>query len=134
VALTSSGDPATNSVGRMRDELVLRGVAANRISLEPEGRNTAEQAQKTRVLLGESAQDNTLVVVTSPMHLRRSVMCFRKVGFKSVRPLAAEDTGTEGDLGGGLSLRYGFWSNWATQIEAARELAAIIWYRFRGRM
>jgi uncharacterized SAM-binding protein YcdF (DUF218 family) len=134
VALASAGAPATNSVGRMRDELVLRGVAANRILLEPEGRNTAEQAAKVRTVLGESCRDKTLIVVTSPMHLRRSVLCFRKAGFRSIAPLAAEDTSVEGDLGDGLSLRYGFWNNWIAEIEAAREFAAIVWYRFRGRI
>lgn len=134
VALTSAGDPATNSLGRMRNELVLRGVTPDRILLEPGGRDTAEQAAKIHSLMGKFCGDKAIAIVTSPMHLRRSVLCFRKAGFASVAALAAEDTSTEGDVGDGLSFRYGFWSNWAAQIEAARELVAIAWYRFKGRI
>jgi len=131
VALPSDGDPATNSVGRMRDELVLRGIPAASIRMEYRGRNTREQALNVRRMLGPRA-DDPVVLVTSPYHVRRSVLCFRKHGFRRVTGLPASSVGAEADLGGWETLRYTFWNNLISEIEAVRELAALAQYRLKG--
>jgi len=132
VALPCDGTPETSSVGRMRDELVMRGVAAGRIALETRGRNTHEQAERVRDMLGTKALSQALVVVTSPTHVRRSLLCFRKEGFVKASGLAAENTGAEADIGRGTMLRYGFWSNLQQEADVARELTALAVYKLRG--
>jgi uncharacterized SAM-binding protein YcdF (DUF218 family) len=132
VALPSDGDPTTNSVGRMRDELVMRGIPAASIRMEYRGRDTHEQAANVRTLLGPDALNQSVIVVTSPYHLRRALLCFRKEGFRRVSGLPAQSIGAEADLGPGVAWRYVFWSNLENTIAAARELLALLQYGLKG--
>lgn len=132
VALPAAGEPERQSVGRMRDELVLRGIPAEAIRLETRGRNTREQAANIRALLGPPATDERVVLVTSPTHIRRAVLCFRRAGFARATGLPADNTAAEGDPGPRTQWRYGFWNNLTFQIEVARELTALLVYRLRG--
>ncbi|MFH1183692.1 MAG: YdcF family protein [Chloroflexota bacterium] len=134
VSLPCEGDPATNSVGRMRDELVLRGIPPESITMEHEGLNTHEQAAGIARLLGPAELDAPVLVVTSPYHVRRSLLCFRKVGFTRVSGAATLGIGAEADLSlaGPLDLRYTFWANLQAEVEWARECLAMLYYRLRG--
>jgi uncharacterized SAM-binding protein YcdF (DUF218 family) len=132
VALTCDADPERGGVGQMRDELVLRGIPRDAVRLEPRGRNTHEQAVLIAALLGPAALERRIVVVTSPFHVRRALMCFRRAGFRSVAGLPAGSGDLQADLGSGVLLRYRLWSNLAMTLEAARELAAIAQYRLKG--
>lgn len=131
VALPADGDPATNSVGRMRDELVLRGIPREQVLLESKGRNTHEQAMNIRRML-DSDRGACVVLVSSPFHIRRSLLCFRQQGFERVVGLPAFGTGAEADLGGNTALRYDFWSNLTAGVEALRELCALAQYGLCG--
>jgi uncharacterized SAM-binding protein YcdF (DUF218 family) len=132
VSLPSDGDPLTNSVGRMRDELVLRGVSPGRIRMEHAALNTHEQAVNIRRMVGEESLGERVLLVTSPTHVRRAYLCFRREGFRNLGVRAAHGTGAEADPGSGILLRYGLWSNLELQVEIARELAALLWYRAKG--
>ena len=132
VSLPADKDPETNSVGRMRDELVLRGVAPAQIRMESRGLDTHDQAVRTLALLGETARRRPLVVVTSGYHLRRAILAFRAVGFTDVAGLNAVSIGAEADFGMFTWLRYGLWNNLAREAEIVRELIALGWYKFRG--
>ena len=132
VALPADEDPERSSVGRMRDELVMRGVPVGAIRMEYRGRNTREQAVNIRRMLGPEAIAERLAIVTSPPHVRRSVLCFRKAGFQKVGGVPAYGTGAEADLGAGCALRYGFWDNLVSEVEFARELCALAYYRLKG--
>lgn len=133
VALPSDGDPENNSVGRMKKELVMRGVPAEAIDMEFRGRNTHEQAVNVRGMLGGvDALRQPLVIVTSPSHIRRSLLCFRKAGFQRVAGFAAQGVGAEADLGTLTSMRYGFWSNQRLWIDYLREWCAMAVYKLRG--
>jgi len=125
VALPTDGDPAQSSVGRMRDELVLRGIPAATILLESRGLNTRQQAHNVASLLGPTAFPEPIVVVTSEYHLRRAIMNFRKAGFTHVAGLNAASTGTEADPGSWAGLRYGIWGNLVAEIKMLRELLGI---------
>lgn len=131
VALPADRDPETSSVGRMRDELVLRGIPAGSVLMEVRGRNTHEQARNIHRML-RSEEDEHIAIVTSPYHVRRALLCFRAQGFTHVTGLPATGVGAEADLGGGVTLRYAFWSNLVSEIEVLRELIALAQYRWNG--
>lgn len=132
VSLPSDGDPETNSVGRMRDELVMRGVSAGSIRMEHRALNTHEQALRIGELLGPDARTTHVHLVTSPWHMRRAVACFQAAGFTRLSTTRASNTGAEADPGDGTLLRYGFWANLITATECLRELVALGVYRIRG--
>ncbi|MGQ9661932.1 MAG: YdcF family protein [Kiritimatiellia bacterium] len=143
VALPAIGDPESGSVGRMKGELILRGIPWSRVRMETEGRNTHEQALGVRRIVGEDDLKDPLLVITSPYHVRRSVLCFRAVGFRNVGGIPALAVAAEDDfpkqpqqvsVGSRIALlvRYGFWRNLQLLPEALRECVALSVYRFRG--
>lgn len=132
VSLPSDGDPATNSVGRMRDELVMRGVPARTIRMESAALSTHEQAVNVAKLLGPAAVTSEVRIVTSPWHLRRSLGCFRQAGFTHANVEGAASIGAEADPGGGTLLRYGIWANMTSGVECLREALALLAYKVRG--
>lgn len=132
VALPADEDPDKNSVGRMRDELVRRGVPASSIRMETQGKNTHEQSERIRTMLGPAALDDPVHIVTERSHLRRSLLCFRKAGFTRVYGIGTPNTGAEADMGGGTFLRYTLWTNLQLQIRVVREMIATALYKWRG--
>jgi len=132
VSLPADSEPETSSVGRMRDELVLRGVPSSAIRLEYRGLNTHEQAVNVQQLLGPEALDQPILIVTSGYHMRRAVACFRKLGFTKVSGLLASDIGAEAEIGPWGWLRYGVWTNLERGIRVLRELAALVVYKAEG--
>lgn len=134
VSLPCDGDPETNSVGRMRNELVLRGISRSAVRMEYRSFNTHEQAVSIARMLGEGALAEPMLLVTSPYHVRRALLCFRKAGFKRVACAAAYDVGPEADFGGGmqLNLRYGLWANLQALVDFERELVALALYGLKG--
>ena len=132
LALPADDDPETSSVGRMRDELMLRGVPASSILIETEGQNTHQQAERIRAMLGQGAIDNPVHIVTERSHLRRAVLSFRKAGFLRVFGIGTHNTGAEADMGAGTFLRYTFWTNLQLQIRVLREMIATGVYKLRG--
>jgi uncharacterized SAM-binding protein YcdF (DUF218 family) len=132
VSLPADEDPDTNSVGRMRDELIMRGVPASSIMMETRGRNTREQAARIHAMLGPGAIDDPVHIVTERTHLRRTLLCFRKAGFTRVFGIGTYNTGAEADIGYGTFLRYTLWSNLQLQIRVFREMIATAMYKLRG--
>lgn len=132
ISLPGEGDPATNAVGKMRQELVMRGVPAQRIRLESRALNTHEQAVNVAELLGPVARTANVRIVTSPWHVGRSLGCFRKAGFANVTAQSAFNTDVETDPGANAHLRYVFWANLAATVECAREACAMAIYKLRG--
>jgi uncharacterized SAM-binding protein YcdF (DUF218 family) len=132
VSLRADEDPQTSDVGRMKRELVMRGVPASSILMETEALNTHEQAEGIRAILGTAALDKPVHIVTEPSHLRRAVLCFRKAGFSHVSGIGTFNTGADADLGANTFLRYTLWSNLQFQIRVLREMIATGMYKLRG--
>lgn len=132
VAMPADQDPEHSSVGRFRDELVLRGIPASRVLMETHGRNTYQQAANIRQLLGAAAVHEPILIVTSGFHVRRALLCFRKQGFNRVAGLDAASIPAEAYPGWFAFLRYRFWGNLSSQIAIVRELAAIFGYKLAG--
>jgi hypothetical protein len=89
------------------------------------------------------------LLVTSPEHMRRAVLVFRKVGFTRINALPAFENALEADLvfkddelggnklpipdiGGNISVRYQFWNHLKYEILIAREMTALSYYKLRG--
>ena len=90
----------------------------------------------------------SLMLITSPTHLYRSVLTFKKAGFLKVDgiPTFEKDLETDlsfnsGKLGGkkyipdvgeSMTLRYKFWTHLSFEAEILREYAAIGYYWVMG--
>ena len=148
VLVVMPGEPSdpTSTPARISSELQLRGVDSLRIVFEPAGTNTRSQALECSRLL---SPNRPVLLVTSPENMRRSVLSFQKVGFKSVYALPAFENASEADfsfiddelgkspvavpdVGNKTSLRYQFWNHLKYEILIARELTALTYYRLRG--
>ena len=137
------------------NELLLRGVPSNRVHILPDGRNTREQAMRMKEHLGEQASSSTVLVVTNPEHIRRTVDCLRRVGFTEVAAMPAHTLSIEDplpwnaaeldtpeslpaarsiipDIGASLHLRYDLWNNLGYTQIAIREYMGLLYYRLRG--
>ena len=146
VALPVKGAPEDGSVGRMKNELVLRGVDASMIDMEYHGLNTHEQAENIAKLIGKQGLNEPIIIVTSPYHMRRAYLCFKKAGFNVAGCLPANSTGSEADykkaavawsgmpnpIGFIGKLRYGLWGNMTAQVWMSRELLGLTIYKLRG--
>lgn len=132
VSLPCDGDPATNSVGRMRDELVMRGVSADRIRMEYRAWNTHQQAVEIARMLGPLQLTAPVLVVTQPYHCRRSLLCFRRAGFNHAACWQAGPVMAEADPGKRTLMRYGFWSTLNAELMYIRELLGMAYYWVRN--
>lgn len=130
----------------MKKELEMRGINTDRISFEAEGTNTRAQAMNCQGLI---KMQNSVLLVSSPEHMRRAVLCFKKAGFEKVNALPAFENAIEADLsfdddelggntllvpdvGQSISVRYQVWNHLKYEILIARELVAISYYKVRG--
>ncbi|WP_159518014.1 YdcF family protein [Sunxiuqinia indica] len=134
---------------RVATDLIKRGISKDRILFEQHGTNTRWQALNLRLFHGRLLTQKPLLIVTSPEHTRRSVLCFQKAGFTRVNALPAFENTLEADLsfdddklggnqlpipniGKSKSFRYQFWNHLKYEILIARELAALGYYKLRG--
>lgn len=130
----------------MKDELILRGISSDRIHFEAQATNTRAQALNCQGLL---KMQTPILLVTSPEHMRRAVLCFKKAGFEKVNALPAFENAAEADfsfnddeLGGNtilvpdvgksINIRYQLWNHLKYEILIAREMVALSYYKLRG--
>lgn len=103
VVMSGGGDPALSQMSEaqaMRDFIQDLGVPVAAVVLEPDSRNTRENARFTAMLLRQR-QINQVLLVTSALHMRRALAHFRAEGL-TVIPLATDHTPL--DASGGLDL------------------------------
>ena len=132
IAMPTDDNPDSSSPGRIRDELVLRGIPRSSILFESAGLDTHQQAVFVRKMLADDALTQPLLLVTSPSHMRRALLCFRKQGFTRLMPLPTHDISSQVDLGPWVFFRYTFWARLEWQATIARELTALVVYKLRG--
>jgi uncharacterized SAM-binding protein YcdF (DUF218 family) len=130
----------------MKNELILRGVNSTKIVFENDGTNTRAQALNCKNII---KMQTPVLMITSPEHMRRAVLCFRKVGFEKVNGLPAFENALEADLkfdddklggnktlmpdvGESINARYQLWNHMKYEILIAREIVALGYYRLRG--
>ncbi len=151
IIITIPGDTTdTTSTARLvASELVQKGIDSHRIYFEEVGTNTRAQAIQLQNFRNEKLTDKPILIVTSPEHMRRAVLVFKKLGFGQVNALPAFENALEADLvfnddelggnktlvpdiGSNISVRYQFWNHLKYEILIARELAALSYYKLRG--
>lgn len=127
----------------MAHELVIRGVDSSRISFEGKGFNTHTQAENIAGFFGNSSAKMSVLLVTSPEHMYRSVKAFSKQGFAHVcghasfeRPINEEevtDTDRRTDTRiKNLNVRYNMWNYMNYELLVLKEYAAITYYKLKG--
>ncbi|MCB9336132.1 MAG: YdcF family protein [Flavobacteriales bacterium] len=147
IIVTMPGDTldSLSSACLMKNELLIRGIEANRIMHENIGTNTRSQALEVKKII---KKDVPILIVTSPEHIYRSVKTFKKVGFSNVggdaafsKPVEASFEFDDEKLGGNqvvpnigenYQLRYQFWNHLQFQIIVYREYVAITFYKLKG--
>lgn len=130
----------------MKSELMLRGVEPARMKFENEGTNTRGQAINCSRLLDINEH---ILIVTSPDHTRRAVLCFQKTGFTHVGAMPAFENPTEANLlfvdrylggrksiapaiGNNLPVRYQVWNHLKYEVTFMREIFALTFYKIKG--
>ncbi|MGQ8335045.1 YdcF family protein [Sunxiuqinia sp. A32] len=130
-------------------ELQVHGVDSARIVFEANGTNTRSQALNLRMFNGEVMVNKSILLVSSPEHLRRAVLSFQKAGFERVNALPAFENALEAnlvftddklggnrflvpDVGSNISIRYQFWNHLKYEIMVAREIVAMSYYKLRA--
>ncbi|MCK9451701.1 MAG: YdcF family protein [Bacteroidales bacterium] len=136
-------DFETSDHSRMIDELMVRGVHKQRIFSETKGSSTYTQARNIAQMIPVTTP---IQLVSSPVHLYRSIKTFEKVGFKSVSGKATVEQSFDESLlflkndkgkiakspDANPGFRYNMWSYLQYEIAVLREWAAIVWYKIRG--
>ena len=157
IALPGDTHDSLSSVSLMKAELVMRGVSPGRIMVEDSGTNTRAQALNVHRMIENSGQTPhwssdprhaSLLIVTSPEHLLRAFLTFRKAGFLKVDGLPAFEQAIESDItfngyklggrtiipdvGRNITLRYQFWTQMNYELLILREWAALGYYQLKG--
>lgn len=144
VLIAMPTDPAYFRIShpyKMFKQVERYGIDSTRFMFQIKGMNTRQQALE---IAGGFSQHDTVsvMIVTSPQHIYRSVKVFEKAGFGSVtglasfeRAIAEEDLKSRDrkkDEVSNLNLRYNMWNYMKYQITVMREYVAITYYWLKG--
>ena len=146
IAIPGDVSDSLSTPWQMRKELVFRGVNSEKILFESKATNTRAQAINCQRIV---KMQTPVLLVTSPEHMRRAVLCFQKAGFEKVNALPTFENALEADLtfkddelggnktmvpdvGESINMRYQLWNHLKYEILIARELMALTYYKLRG--
>jgi len=143
IANSSRGDESHSQLKLMARELEFKGIDSTRILFEPFGYNTRSQAVNISKLLINQKDTISVLLVTSPEHMYRSVKTFQKAGFihvggapafeKPIDEESAADRDIEGNLRvRSLDIRYNMWNYLKYELIVLREYSAIVYYELKG--
>jgi len=143
IALPFDATDSTKPLKLMSRELILKGIDSSRIFFEPLGFNTRSQAVNIAAMYPHDKQKLSLLLITSPEHMYRSVRTFLKVGFNDVGGVPAFDKPVDAKMVmdndktkdiriKSLALRYNMWSYLHLELFVIREYCAICYYKFKG--
>ncbi len=122
-----------STIWSIREELVARGISAKRIIFEKKAQSTSDHAKYIKEDgIGDYKNDSYLIV-TSPTHVKRSILTFRAQGFRHIYAAPADAKQDIEDLGDMQYARYHFWGSLKLSVDVVRELLAIGWYKVTGR-
>lgn len=130
---------------KMLNELIFRGIDSIRLLSEINGTNTYRQAVNIRAMVQNP--NASILIITSPEHMYRSILTFRKAGFNTINGYATFEEPFEEQLlieprkkksdgskatEKNLDLRYNMWNYLQYQIIVLREYTAIAYYKVMG--
>lgn len=133
----------------MRQELMIRSIDSVRIKFASEGTNTQSQIMNIKDSFPE-VLSKKVIAITSPEQMRRTILAFRKAGFKHIGGMPSFSQAMNRDfnlrfnsqklkgskyipeVGDKLSLRYNFWNYLKLEITCLRELTALAYYKLNG--
>ncbi len=146
VALPSDDDNFQDSdTYQMFKEINIKGIDSTRFIFETKGTNTYFQAMEIYKLLKGKPNKN-LLIVTSPEHMHRCILSFKKCGFEHVAGYSSfehsydenllltkkERSKKMQDINRNVNLRYNMWNYLKYEIIIMREMFAIGWYKING--
>jgi uncharacterized SAM-binding protein YcdF (DUF218 family) len=146
ITMPAAAGDFLNSTGyEMYRQMNLYGIVSDRFLFETEGTNTYTQACAIHQMLNPS-ESTTLLIVTSPEHVYRSVRTFSKCGITNVYGLPAFQAAFDNELlldpderdktitppGRSVGLRYNMWNYLKLEIDVLREYVAIAYYKIKG--
>lgn len=128
----------------MIHELHRWDIDSDRISSEKKGTNTYTQAVNIKQITENP--NAKILIVTSPEHMYRSILTFRKAGFETVSGIPTFENSFDENLlleeskegktiskpESNLNLRYNMWSYLQYEILVMREFAALTYYKLMG--
>jgi uncharacterized SAM-binding protein YcdF (DUF218 family) len=120
-------DPSEPTGLTMRDALVQMGVPPSRILVETESRNTHDEAVMVRSMLRPLQVDH-VILVTSELHMRRSVGTFRGAGVEVIPAIARNSFFVDHWIGWVVPTNNGF----AETSLLAHEIFGTAYYLLRG--
>jgi uncharacterized SAM-binding protein YcdF (DUF218 family) len=111
----------------MQSLLVWLGVPADRIVIEQDSRNTHDEAVLVKAMLPSLGAER-VVVVTSVIHMRRSIQVFKKAGIDAIPAVAFERNETDNSMTRYLPSSEGLRESGML----AHELLGFMYYKARG--
>ena len=143
IALPYNEDDSLHQLKLMAHELIIKGIDSLRITFEPSGFNTHSQAVNIGKMYGADKNNISLLIITTPEHMYRSVKTFRKAGFTNVggvpafekpidEPMAEDNENSKDTRVKNLDLRYNMWSYLNYELLVIREYCAIFYYKIKG--
>lgn len=151
IIISIPGNPSdsTSTARLVAAELISKGIDKQRILYEEQGTNTRSEAIYLKKFNSENLTNKSILLVTSPEHMRRAVLVFKKAGFTHISALPTFENALEADLifkdnelggnklpvpniGNNVEVRYQFWNHLKYEILIARELTALGYYKLRG--
>jgi uncharacterized SAM-binding protein YcdF (DUF218 family) len=147
ISLPGETDDSSSSVNLMKKELLIRNVSPERITLETKGKNTRYQVLEIKKMIPLAGEP--VLIVTSPEHMRRAILTFKKAGFQNITGLPAFEQTVDFDLlfndkelggrnrfvpdiGHNTQIRYQFWIHLEYEILILREIVALGFYNLKG--
>lgn len=143
IALPFNQYDSLHQLELMAHELIVKGIDSTRIKFEPLGYNTHSQAVNIAKMYGTDKRNISLLIITTPEHMYRSIKTFRKVGFSNVggnptfekpidEEMAKDKENSEDTRVKSLDLRYNMWSYLNYELLVMREYFAILYYKLKG--
>jgi uncharacterized SAM-binding protein YcdF (DUF218 family) len=147
ISLPGNPNDSSSSIRLMQNELTIRDVNPERINLETNGKNTRFQAMELKKMI--PALNDPVILVTSPDHMRRAILTFKKVGFTNISGIPAFEGSVDfnlqfndkelggrnrfiPDIGQNTQIRYRFWIHLEYEVYILREIVALGFYNLKG--
>lgn len=139
IALPKGNRGSLKPLKMLANELIVKGIDSNRITYEPNGFNTYTQIFAISKMI---KKDASILIITNPEHMYRSIKTFNKLGYSKVGSLPTFETpneeqslknnSEESNQIKNVDLRYNVWSYMQYEIKVIREYFAIAYYWVKG--